>query len=523
MIFEGIRIFYEFLKFIQTVDDMWEWTIDNFAPKIRVSKWYNDDTVAKMGGFFEDFSSRIIGYAILRSHRVKNDSCKLSSQLKNMTNFCIESYSLFNEEKGDYGYVWSEYNDTYKPANGMQRVYKSFQYRPSTDLPIYSSYSEGGYIYEMRGKLSFIRGNMSLLQQMNWIDRQTRSMFIEFTTFNPNLNLFCISSILFEVLASGNVIKTPRFNVLKLLTTKSDAIEIGTGIAYLAVIVYFMFREIVKMFKLKKMYFKQFWSYLQWALIAFSWASLAMFIYKVLVGEKVKEFFKETNGYGYIRLQDISYWNDMFNFTIALCTCLATMKFIKLLRFNSSILVLITAIRNSLNELIGITFMMIIWYLAFVQLFYALFNEKIAGFSTMVKSMTTCFQALLGKFDIGPVIRESAILGPFFFAFYNLMVLLIIISVFITVISDSFIEVKRNKESYFIETDMSKYFIAKIKGMVKRTGLLKKKEEKDVLSIPSNNYVMEADLLPNRLNKLLIKINEYNKEKLLYENFVDQN
>lgn len=460
-----------------------------------------------MSGFFDDFTSRIIGYAILRSHRVKNDSCELSSQIKNLTHFCIDSYSLFNEEKGNYGYSWSNFNETFKPANGMERVYRSFQYRHSSDLPIYSSYSEGGYTYEMRGKLSFIRGNMSLLQQMNWIDRQTRSVFIEFTSYNPNLNLFCISSILFEILASGNVIKTPRFNVLKLLTTKNDAIEIGTGIAYLVIIVYFMFREIFKMFKLKKKYFLQFWVYLQWTLIAFSWAALAMYIYKVLVGEKVKKFFKETNGYGYIRLQDISYWNDMFNITIAFCTCLATMKFIKLLRFNSNIIVLITAIRNSLDELIGITFMMIIWYFGFVLLFYSIFFEKIDGFSTFIKSMTTCFQALLGKFDIGPVIRESAVLGPFFFAFYNLMVLIIIISVFITVISDSFIQVKRNKESYFIETDMSKYVIAKIKGIAKRTGLLKKKEQ-HIADVSSTNYKADTDLLENRLNKLLIKVNE---------------
>ena len=493
---------------IQKVDDIWKWIIDDFAPKIRISKWYNDRTVAKMGGFFDDFSSRIIGYAVLRSHRVKNDSCKLASRFNNITNFCISSYSLFNEEKNNYGYAWSEFNNSFKPSNGMERVYKAFQYINSNGLPIYSSYSEGGYMYEMRGRLGFIRGNMSLLQQMSWIDRQTRSVFIEFSTFNPNLNLFCISSILFEILPSGTLVKTSNFNVLKLLTTENDAIEIGTGIAYLIVIVYFMIREIVKIFKLKKTYFKQFWVYLQWTLIAFSWAALAMYIYKVMAGEKVKEFFKKTNGYGYIRLQNISYWNDMLTFTIAVCTCLATVKFIKLLRFNSNVIVLITAIRNSLDDIIGITFMMLVWFFAFVFLFYVVFFENIIGFSTFFKSMLTCFQVLLGKFDISSVLKESNILGPVFFTLYNLMVRIIIISVFITVISDSFIEVKRNRETYFIETDLSKYLFAKLKRMVKKTGLVKNKKVNDNQTILIENYVGETDLLPNRVNKLMLKINE---------------
>lgn len=463
-----------------------------------------------MGGFFDDFSSRIIGYAVLRSHRVKNDSCKLASRFNNIANFCISSYSMFNEEKNDYGYAWSEFNNSYKPSHGMERVYKAFQYRNSDGLPIYSSYSEGGYMYEMRGRLSFIRGNMSLLQQMNWIDRQTRTVFIEFTTFNPNLNLFSISTILFEILPTGNLVKTSKFNVLKLLTTENDAIEIGTGIAYLIVIVYFMIREIVKIFKLKKLYFKQFWVYLQWTLIAFSWAALAMYIYKVMVGQKVKEFFKQTNGYGYIRLQNISYWNEMLTFTIAVCTCLATIKFIKLLRFNSNVIVLMKSIRNSLDDILGITFMMLIWFFAFVFLFYIMFLEKIIGFSTFFKSMSTCFQVLLGKFDIGSVLRESTILGPLFFTLYNLMVRIIIISVFITVISDSFIEVKRNNEAYFIETDLSKYLFDKLKRMVKKTGLVKKKKENNNQAIMVNNYVGETDLLPNRVNKLMLKINEVN-------------
>ncbi|CAF0876239.1 unnamed protein product, partial [Brachionus calyciflorus] len=510
---------------IKTTNDMWTWIINDFAPKIRISKWYNDRTVSKMGGFFNDFTSRMIGYAVLRSNRVQNNSCTLTTSMANMTQFCVDTYSLFNEEKGKFGYNWTEFNESSKPDLGMERIYSAYQYRESNQLPIYNSFGQGGFIYEMRGKLDFIRGNMSMLQLMNWVDRQTRSVFIEFTVYNPNINLFCVASILFDIQPSGNIIKTPRFNVLKILTTKDDAIEIGTGVAYLAIIVYFMFREIVKIFKLKRLYFKQFWAYMQWTLIGFSWAALGMYLYRVMTGEKVKQFFAETKGYGYINLTDISYWNDMLSLTIALCTCLATLKFIKLLRFNSNIIVLITAIRNCFQELVGISFMMLIWFLAFAQLFYFLFCEKIMGFSTLIKAITTCFQILLGKFEVNPILRESSILGPLFFAAYNLMVLIIIISVFITVISDNFIEVKKNKEAYLIETDLTKYLIKKLRRVGKKVGFGKKEQDEngELAKIAMNNsYVAETDLLTNRLNRLLVKINDYKKEQLVYDNIMDQ-
>ena len=90
-----------------------------------------------------------------------------------------------------YGYGWSQFNSSYLPPNGYQSIYKSFQYQSANSLqgsPIqgkFSSYDGSGYLYEMRGQLSFIQGNLTLLKEMNWIDRQTRAIFAEFSVYNP--------------------------------------------------------------------------------------------------------------------------------------------------------------------------------------------------------------------------------------------------------------------------------------------------------------------------------------------------
>jgi hypothetical protein len=91
-------------------------------------------------------------------------------------------------------------------------VYSAFQYRSNIDLNgyaiagMYSTYSGGGYVYEMRGTKSFLKGNLTLLQNNNWIDRKTRAVVVEFAVFNPNINLTVVAEILFEFLPSGGII-----------------------------------------------------------------------------------------------------------------------------------------------------------------------------------------------------------------------------------------------------------------------------------------------------------------------------
>ena len=79
-------------------------------------------------------------------------------------------------------------NNYYKPAYSWERVYHAFQYRTASELNGYpvigtcNSYWGGSNVYEMRGKKSYLQGNLTLLQFNNWIDRQTRAVIIEFST-----------------------------------------------------------------------------------------------------------------------------------------------------------------------------------------------------------------------------------------------------------------------------------------------------------------------------------------------------
>ena len=44
---------------------------------------------------------------------------------------------------------------------------------------------------------------INYLQENNWIDKETRTVFIEFTLYNTQINLYSVSFIKFELLNTG--------------------------------------------------------------------------------------------------------------------------------------------------------------------------------------------------------------------------------------------------------------------------------------------------------------------------------
>ena len=188
------------------------------------------------------------------------DTCQLkgSSVLKTLISTCIEDLNSKSKDDNSYGFGWSRWNKSYLPPNGYQSIYEAFQYKDADSLQgipidvLYATYHGSGYVFELRGKLSYLQGNLSLLQQMEWIDRQTRAVFIEFSVYNPNINLIMVSTILIEFLHYGSILTTARFDSLNLFGETYESgfsFKIIVEILFVCFIVYYIIKEIIKLIK----------------------------------------------------------------------------------------------------------------------------------------------------------------------------------------------------------------------------------------------------------------------------------
>ena len=389
-----------------------------------------------------------------------------------MQMICTDNLNSHSQLRDDFGFGWSQFNESYIPPNGYQSIYNAFQYRDATSLQgssfqgLFNTYEGSGYVYELRGKLDYLQRNLTLLQEMNWIDRQTRAVLAEFSVYNPNMNLIMVSTILVEFLPSGSILTLARFDPLNLFG------ELGGFISFknisllicMTFVVYFMIVQMRRLLNESfKEYFGDFWTIIEWSIIISAWISFVMFILRFIKANEVLDFFRRTQGYAYIKLQTVNDYNQILTFSLGLCSTFGSIKFLKLLRFNKSISLLGLTLKDCFGELVSFTVIFFIVWIAFVQIMYLVYGCDLAGYSSFTKSMETAFQVMLGKFDVSQM--SSTILGPIIFSLYNIVVIYFALNIFISIIMESFEKLREKAmENPHDDFDFLTYAAVKVKS-----------------------------------------------------------
>lgn len=144
----------------------------------------------------------------MRQLRIKSELCRTD-----VIRTCEDEFSWSNQEKNSFPPGWI--NQT--TQNYSASIRKAFQYQSGDQLDSYvyiaphQTYSTGGFVYEFRGRLSELRQNLSELHRLGWIDNLTRAVFIQFSLYNPNVQLFTSVILLVELIPTGGVFPHTRF------------------------------------------------------------------------------------------------------------------------------------------------------------------------------------------------------------------------------------------------------------------------------------------------------------------------
>ncbi|CAF3428948.1 unnamed protein product, partial [Rotaria sp. Silwood2] len=466
---------------ILTIDQYWNWLENSFVSNIRAQQWYNDEAPRNLSGFINDKSNRLIGWAIMRQLRIKIDSCETK-----ISSVCKRDYSFFNEEKQSFEPGWI--NQTSKISNSSIR--RAFMYRTGDELDTYiyvgdhETYNSGGYVYEYRGRLADLRSNLSELHRLNWIDSQTRAVIIQLSLYNPNVALFTCVTFLVEFLSTGGLFPQSRFEPLSFQAITS-VFQLVCTIIYIFFIIYYMIIEIQNIFQMK-------WSY---------------FLQSIRIGDR----FKETNGYTYINLQLSVYVNDVLTFLLGFCCFFGSLKILRLCRFHQRLSLFIETLQYAMKDLILFTFMFFIVFMAFLTLFYLLFVGKISSCSTLLNTAQVLFEMMLMQFDAHELEYADAFLGPFCFSLFIFLAVFLCMSMFITIISDSFRIVRDNAKNNLNENyQILLYMFRKFQQWLE---LIEERDEQ-----MRSKYRDPIEIFPNKIGQLL---NAFNRVRLILKNYTE--
>ena len=232
------------------------------------------------------------------------DSCRVLPAIRGVVEDCKDVYRLLEEENRDYALGWKLDSRENYTEDELSRAEKAFKYRSFTELkniPFwgrFTTYGGGGYVANLgitKGQASSLLGE---LLENDWYDHNTRAVFVEFSVYNPNINMFAYISYIMETPAIGAIIPSAKVATFQLYTriTGMNALIIACQVLYMVLIVYFMVREIMLYRRLGNAYWKEPWSYIEIIVICFSWVALALYLVREAVGRHVLAQLMENKG-----------------------------------------------------------------------------------------------------------------------------------------------------------------------------------------------------------------------------------
>ena len=210
------------------------------------------------------------------------------------------------------------------------------------------------------------------------------------------------------------------------------------AILYMLLIIYLCSRQIRLFIKLKRKYFRQFWSYIDLGIIVCSCSAIGSYIVQYREANRIGDLFQRTNGFTYINLQRSAYINDLQSAFLAFSCFFSCINILRLGQYHRRIRLFTDTLRHASQDLLSFWAMFSIVFVAFLCLFYFIFVSALASCATLLQTARMLFEMSLMKFDSHGLVDSHPLLGPVSFTLFIFVVVFICMSMFITIVSESF-------------------------------------------------------------------------------------
>ncbi|XP_035688974.1 polycystic kidney disease 2-like 1 protein [Branchiostoma floridae] len=335
------------------------------------------------------------------------------------------------------------------------------------------------------------------LEQHNWLDERTRAVFVELILYNPHANLFSVVSIVVEFTQLGAAFTSGEVVSLRLI--QHDAVLLLALRALLAAfLLFFVVKEAKSFYGQPLEYLCEFWSWLELSVIVFGFGSLGVYFNAQGIIDKTAE--QRSSGITVFEIYKSAVnWFQIYTYLLAIFICFATLKFIRLLRFNSHVYALSMTIKKSFNPVMKFFVIAGIILMAFTQMGNLLFGIKLQDYKNILTSLTSLCTMMLGSFDFDALVDGHYILGPAMFFSYQVLMQFILLSMFMTIIMDVYAEESQDPNTDDLQMvafvkDSTSETVDKAKHTL--SGVRKRKPKKTEAPDPKN------------LNKFAVFLNE---------------
>lgn len=279
---------------------------------------------------------------------------------------------------------------------------------------------------------------MQNMWNSDWIDEKTRVVFLEFTLYNPNANLFSVVEIMFEFPNTGAV--TPFHQIFS-----SKLYHYSTNIAiYVAVseclFVAFNIGFVIIEYKKYKVlgtqkYFDDFFSYIELIQIVFSFSIIGLFFQRLVSVGNVMNIFKESDGNTFISFYTAISWDYILGHVMAFLIALVMLKAIKLLKYNKRTYMVADVLDHAKGMILNYLIMCFVLVVGLGHFATLAFGKLMKDYNNMYSSFNSIVKFSLGFADLHGLQEANRILGPIYFFVFIFIVIFIFMDMFVAILN----------------------------------------------------------------------------------------
>lgn len=336
-------------------------------------------------------------------------------------------------------------------------------------------YNGGGYLAELGYDYHTALTVVADLHSHTWVDTQTRAIFVEFTVYNANTNLFGVAFIFIEFLPTGGAYPNAQFIISRFYNyvgSYSNFI-ICCQILFVFFVVYFSYREIKQVYKQGRGYFHGFWNWMEVAMIACEFSIFVLFFGRMYqVSKNLSEL--RYNPKDFVSFQYASAADDSLAYSIGMLVFFVNIRFLKLLRFNKRMALLGDTISIMAKPVASFMLCFAVVVIAFTCVGVLVFGSDNPEYYSFLAALTTNFRVLLGDFEYGTLEKTNRIIGPIYFFSFMYFNVFYLMNMFLAIINDTFAEVKSDNDKQKSEHEIVEFIIENFK---KRIGFERAKRQ----------------------------------------------
>ncbi|XP_008417986.2 polycystin-2 isoform X2 [Poecilia reticulata] len=430
---------------LSTMEDFWKFTQGPFLGGMYWDVWYNNNSLPENQSFIF-YENLLLGVPRLRQVKVRNESCSVHEDLRDEVQDCYNIYTPSNEDTAPFG-----------PNNGTAWVYTTeSEMNSSSYWGQVSKYGGGGYYQDFSRTKEESANRLQFLKDHLWLDRGTRAVFLDFSVYNGNINLFCIARLLVEFPATGGAVTSWHFQTVRLIRYVSswDYFVGVCEVAFCLFILYYVVEEVLEIHIHRLHYFKSMWNCLDILIVGLSVVAIIMSITRTAMARNLLSGLLE-NYTAHPSFEPLASLQAQFNNLAAVIVFFSWVKLFKFINFNKTMSQLSTTMSRCAKDLTGFAIMFFIIFLAYAQLAYLVFGTQVNDFSTFQASVFTQFRIILGDFDFSEIEEANPVLGPVYFTTFVFFIFFILMNMFLAIINDTYSEVKADMSQQRCEMEMT--------------------------------------------------------------------